>query len=90
VYSLYTWAMGTPIENPLQRTGVKVTALVLSKLRRTDIRDEFQRLEGVSRLRALASVVAVLAGLFALALVAASFGWIGLAVYFLAIVLIFR
>ena len=82
--------MGTPIDNSLQRTGFKVTALVLSKLRRTDIRDEFRRLEGASRLQGWAAVAAVMAGLFALALAAASFGWIGLAVYFLAVVLIFR
>lgn len=82
--------MGTPLDNPLERTGFKVTALVLSKLRRTDIREEFKRLEGLSRGQSWMVVGGVLAGLFGLALVAASFGWIGLAVYFLTIVLIFR
>jgi len=82
--------MGTPVENALERTGLKVTALVLSKLRRRDIREEYQRLESLSRGQALMTVAVVLGGLFVLALIAASAGWIGLAVYFAAVVLIFR
>ncbi|MGR3512606.1 MAG: hypothetical protein ACU0GG_07555 [Paracoccaceae bacterium] len=82
--------MGTPVENTLARTGLKVTALVLAKLRRRDIRDEFRHLESLPRGQAWMTVGAVLVGLFVLALIAASAGWIGLAVYFAAVVLIFR
>ena len=82
--------MGTSLDNPLERTGFKVTALVLSKLRQTEIGAEFRRLQDLSRPRAWAHMGAVIEGLFALALLASAFGWIGLAVYFIAVVLIFR
>ena len=82
--------MGTSLDNPIERTGFKVTALVLSKLRRSDIDAEYKRLAGATRPEAWLQVGAVMVGLFALACIAAYFGWIGLAVYFAAIVLIFR
>lgn len=82
--------MGTSLENPIERTGFKVTALVLSKLRRRDINAEYQRLTGLTRTEAWVQIGAVLGGLFVLACIAALFGWIGLAVYFGAILLIFR
>ena len=82
--------MGTSLDNPIERTGFKVTALVLSKLRRTDIREELQRLESLPRPQAWARIGMVMSGLFALAILAAGFGWAGLAVYFVAMVLVFR
>lgn len=82
--------MGTSLENPIERTGYKVTALVLSKLRRRDIGAEYQRLTGLSRAEAWLQIGAVLGGLFLLACIAALFGWFGLAIYFAAILLIFR
>jgi hypothetical protein len=82
--------MGTSLDNPIERTGFKVTALVLSKLRRRDINAEYQRLTGLTRGQAWLQVGAVMAGLFLFACIAALFGWIGLAIYFVAILLIFR
>ncbi|MEM9844047.1 MAG: hypothetical protein AAF965_04555 [Pseudomonadota bacterium] len=86
----YISPMGTSIENSLERTGFKVTALVLSRLRRSDISAEYARLGELPRTQAWGHVAAVLATLFVAALIAASFGWIGLAVYFGAALLIFR
>ena len=82
--------MGTSVRHPLARSGYRVTALVLSRIKRQDIRTAMSELEAMSRPRAYLRIFAVIAGLFALALLAASFGWPGLAVYFVAIVLIFR
>lgn len=82
--------MGTSLENPIERTGFKVTALVLSKLRGRDINAEYQRLSGLARGQAWLQVGAVLGALFVLACIAAVFGWVGLALYFAAILLIFR
>ncbi|MEM7752400.1 MAG: hypothetical protein AAF230_03245 [Pseudomonadota bacterium] len=82
--------MGEPLENPIERTGFKVAALVLSKLRRREIGAEYQRLQTLTRGQARLQVSGVLLGLFLTTLLAASFGWIGLAVYFLGVVLIFR
>ena len=82
--------MGTSLDNPIERTGFKVTALVLSKLRRSDINAEYQRLTGLTRAQAWLQVGGVLAGLFLIACIAALFGWIGLAVYFAAVLVIFR
>ena len=59
--------MGTSLDNPIERTGFKVTALVLSKLRRRDINAEYQRLTGLTRAQAWLQVGAVMAGLFLLA-----------------------
>ena len=78
------------MHNSVERTGLKVTALVLSRLRRSDIRDELARLEAAPKSRAWAEIALVVGALFALALLAAFFGWPGLAVYFIAILLIFR
>jgi hypothetical protein len=82
--------MGTSLDKSLEQTGHRVAALVLAKLRRTDIRTELDRLDGLSRGQARLQVGGVVAALFALSLLAAAFGWIGLAIYFVAVVAIFR
>ena len=84
--------MGTSqqFSTTLERTGYRVTALVLSRLQGGDIREALDRLEDLPKSQARLRIGAVFAGLLALALIAASFGWIGLGVYFAAILLIFR
>lgn len=82
--------MVVQLDNPIERTGFKVAALVFSKLRRREIGAEYERLHSMSRKQARLQVGGVLLGLFLLALLAASMGWIGLAVYFAAVALIFR
>ncbi|MEM6385248.1 MAG: hypothetical protein AAF718_03325 [Pseudomonadota bacterium] len=86
----YITPMGTSIDTPFKQSGLKVAALVLSKLKRQSLADEYERLRSAPRSKAMLTVAAVLAGLFCIALIAASFGWIGLALYFGGVVLLFR
>ncbi|WP_299674858.1 hypothetical protein [uncultured Roseobacter sp.] len=77
-------------KSSLQKLLFRVTALVISRLRRKDIREVLERLETLPRQRAYAEVGGVLLALFLLALLAASFGIWGLFAYFAAIVIFFR
>lgn len=72
------------------KTALNVTALVLSRLKRCDIDKEAERLSNLPRSRAYAEAAAVGGGLFALALISASFGWLGLGLYFLVIFIAFK
>jgi hypothetical protein len=68
----------------------RVTALVTGKLTGRSTRDAMERLGALPRGRAMLEIALVIGGLFASALLAASFGVIGLLVYFAAVLLIFR
>lgn len=84
--------MGTSqhIGNTLERTGYRVTALVLSRLQGGDIRETLDRLESLPKPQARVRIGTVFGTLLSLALVAASFGWVGLGAYFAAVLLLFR
>jgi hypothetical protein len=68
----------------------RVTALVTGKLTGRSTRDALERLDALPRARATLEIATVLGGLFASALLAASAGVIGLLVYFVVILLVFR
>lgn len=68
----------------------RVVAHVMSRLRRRAIEKELDRLKTLPKTRGYLEVSAVLASLFGLALLGASFGVWGLATYFLFVVIFFR
>lgn len=72
-----------------RKTGLRVTAYVTARIMGRDLHDEVTRLESQSRARSLCEMFVFLAILLALALFAASFGWIGLALYFAAVTILF-
>jgi hypothetical protein len=72
-----------------RKTGFRVTAYVIARIMGRDLREEVARLERQSRARSLCEMFILLAVLLALALFAASFGWIGLALYFAAVMVLF-
>lgn len=76
-----------PPDLPL--TALKITALVKSRILRRDLRDEMTHLEELPPQQQWLQVSLVLATLLVLALLAASFGWMGLALYFAGVVLLF-
>ncbi|KQI71871.1 hypothetical protein AN191_10485 [Loktanella sp. 5RATIMAR09] len=72
-----------------RKTGFRVTAYVTARILQRDLHDEVARLETQSRAKSYREMAALLGVLFALAVIAASFGWIGLALYFAAVLLLF-
>jgi hypothetical protein len=65
-----------------------VTAHVVSRVAGRDIQTELDRLHKQSRAKSYAESAVVLATLFGLALAAASFGWVGLLLYFAVVVMV--
>ena len=81
---------GSNSKSSLSKLCTRVTALVIARFRSGDVRRELDRLETLPKQRAIAEVSGVIAGLFVLALLAASFGVWGLLAYFAVVVFLFR
>ena len=73
----------------LQKIFMLITAHLFSKLLRRDLRDELQRLDQQQKNRTFVEITLSIVGIFAAAFIAASFGWIGLAVYLLFAAILF-
>ena len=73
----------------LQKIFMLITAHLFSKLLRRDLRDELQRLDRQKKIRTFVEITLSIVGIFAAAFIAASFGWIGLAVYLLFAAILF-
>ena len=73
----------------LQKIFMLITAHLFSKLLRRDVRDELQRLDQQIKIRTFVEITLSIVGIFAAAFIAASFGWIGLAVYLLFAAILF-
>ena len=74
----------------LQKTLLLVNAYVYSKVLRRDLRNEFARLEQQKKHRTYAEIIFTIVIIFTAALLAASFGWMGLILYFLLAAILFR
>ena len=70
-------------------TAFRITAYVIATILRRDLRVELDRIEQQPRSKSFFEVVAIATVIFALAIFASSFGWIGLGLYFLAILILF-
>ena len=73
----------------LQKIFMLITAHLFSKLLRRDLRDELQRLDQQKKIRTFVEITLSIVGIFAAAFIAASLGWIGLAVYLLFAAILF-
>ena len=73
----------------LQKIFMLITAHLFSKLLRRDLCDELQRLDQQKKIRTFVEITLSMVGIFAAAFIAASFGWIGLAVYLLFAAILF-
>ena len=73
----------------LQKIFMLITAHLFSKLLRRDLRDELQRLDQQKKIRTFVEITLSIVGIFAAAFIAASFGWIGLAIYLLFAAILF-
>ena len=74
----------------LQRTLSLITAYVYCKLLRRDLRTEVARLEKQKKHRTNAEIAITVLIIFAAALLASSFVWKGLMLYFLLAAVLFR
>tara|TARA_B100000123_G_scaffold116322_1_gene85726 strand:- start:778 stop:1032 length:255 start_codon:yes stop_codon:yes gene_type:complete len=74
----------------LQKTLSLMTAYVYCKLLRRDLRTEAARLEKQKKHRTNAEIAFTVLIIFAAALLASSFGWKGLMLYFLLAAVLFR
>ena len=73
----------------LQKIVLLVTAHVFSRVMNRDLRDELARLDRQKKLRTLVEIALTMIAIFIAALIAASFGWVGLALYFLFAAILF-
>ena len=73
----------------LQKIFLLVTAHLFSRVMRRDLRDELARLDRQNKLRTLVEIALTMIAIFIAALIAASFGWVGLALYFLFAAILF-
>lgn len=72
-----------------RKAGFRITAYVIARLMRRDLHDEVARFEKQPRARSYTEMAALLIALFVLAVVAASFGWVGLGLYFAVMLILF-
>tara|TARA_B100000902_G_C26794209_1_gene661330 strand:- start:191 stop:445 length:255 start_codon:yes stop_codon:yes gene_type:complete len=75
--------------NNLQKIFLLITAHLFSKILHRDLRDELQRLDQQKKIRTFVEITISIVGIFAAAFTAASFGWIGLALYLLFAAILF-
>ena len=75
--------------NNLQKIFLMITAHLFSKALRRDLHDELQRLNQQKKFRTFVEITMSVVGIFAAAFIAASFGWIGLALYLLSAAILF-
>ena len=73
----------------LHKIFLLITAHVLSKVLRRDLRDELQRLDQQTIFRTVVEITITVIVIFAAAFIASSFGWIGLALYLLIAAILF-
>ena len=74
----------------LQRIFLLITAHLFSRVLRRDLRTELQRLNQQTKFRTFVEMTMAMVGIFVAAFIAASFGWIGLALYFLFAAILFH
>ena len=74
----------------LQKTLSSVTAYVYCKVLRRDLRNELARFEQQKKYLTYAEITFTVLIIFAAALFASSFGWMGLLLYFLIAAVLFR
>ena len=74
----------------LQKMFLMITAHLFSKALRRDLHDELQRLNQQKKFRTFVEITVSVVGIFAAAFIAASFGWIGLALYLLFAAILFH
>ena len=73
----------------LQKIFLMITAHLLSKALGKDLHDELQRLNQQKKFRTFVEITVSVVGIFGAAFIAASFGWIGLALYLLLAAILF-
>tara|TARA_X000000950_G_scaffold234773_1_gene284886 strand:- start:22 stop:276 length:255 start_codon:yes stop_codon:yes gene_type:complete len=73
----------------LQKIFLMITAHLFSKALRRDMHDELQRLNQQKKIRTCVEITMSIVGIFTAAFIAASFGWIGLALYMLSAAILF-
>ena len=70
-------------------TALRITAYVRSRLKRSDFQAEMARMDELHPGRAKLEIAVVFGALFACAFIGASFGWIGLGLYFAIVFILF-
>ena len=73
----------------LQKIFLMITAHLFSKALGRDLHDELQRLNQQKKFRTFVEITVSVVGIFGAAFIAASFGWIGLTLYFLSAAIFF-
>lgn len=73
----------------LQKIFLMITAHLFSKALGKDLHDELQRLNQQKKFRTFIEITVSVVGIFGAAFIAASFGWIGLTMYFLSAAIFF-
>ena len=73
----------------LQKIFLMITAHLVSKALGKDLHDELQRLNQQKKFRTFVEISVSVVGVFGAAFIAASFGWIGLTLYFLSAAIFF-
>ena len=73
----------------LQKIFLLITAHLFSRVLRRDLRAELRRLNQQKKSRTFAEITMCMVGIFAAAFIAASFGWMGLALYLLFAAILF-
>ena len=73
----------------LQKIFLMITAHLVSKALGKDLHDELQRLNQQKKFRTFIEITVSVVGIFGAAFIAASFGWIGLTMYFLSAAIFF-
>jgi|GEM_PF-3712478 len=79
-----------PIFETIERASFRASAYVVSRLLSRDIETELDRLDRHPKFRSYLEVSLILAVLFGMALLGASFGPWGLLIYFAVILVVFR
>ena len=75
--------------NNLHRMFLLIAAHLFSRVLRRDLHAELERLNQQTKFRTFVEMTTSVVGIFAAAFIAASFGWIGLALYLLFAAILF-
>ena len=73
----------------LQKIFLMITAHLFSKALGKDLHDELKRLNQQKKSRTFVEITVSVVGIFGAAIIAASFGWIGLTMYLLSAAIFF-
>lgn len=82
--------ISAPVLTSIEKACSQVFAHAVSRLRRTDINQELDRLENLPKGRRHLEITGFLCALFGLSVIAASLGWIAFGVFFLGALILFR